>query len=128
MALFTTQRRVAFSDTDRAGVVHFARTLIYGEDAEHEWLEGVGFDLGGELAWPRVNVNCNYRHPMRFRDRVTISILSVELGASSLTYGFRIRGDEKTYAEGSVTVVRIFQGGGKAPFSEEERALLTATS
>ena len=125
MALYHTQRRVSFSDTDLAGIVHFSRSLTYVEDAEHAWLETLGHNLEGELAWPRVHVNCDYLKPLRFRDQVDVFIPSVEVGASSLSYCFELRVDGEIAAKGSMTLVRIFQGGGKAPFSQEERLAFT---
>ena len=39
---YRTQRRVEFSHTDMAGIVHFSRYFIYMESVEHEFLRHLG--------------------------------------------------------------------------------------
>jgi acyl-CoA thioesterase FadM len=66
------QRRVAFADTDAAGVVHFSRLLCYVEEAEHALLAELKIPLMGDDkdggGWPRVHIDCNYFAPLRPAD------------------------------------------------------------
>ena len=39
---FQTRRKIEFSDTDMAGIVHFSRFFIFMETAEHEFLRSLG--------------------------------------------------------------------------------------
>jgi len=42
----TVRRRIEWADTDMAGIVHFARFLVFMETAEHRFREALGFPLG----------------------------------------------------------------------------------
>lgn len=107
----TSRRRMEWSDTDQAGIVHFARFLVFMETAEHRFREALGFPLGADsangasLGWPRVAATCDYRSPLRFGDEVEITTRVVELGTSSLTFAFTFRLGERVVAEGRMTSV-----------------------
>ena len=54
---FHTKRKIEFSDTDLAGIVHFARFFVFMETAEHEFLNSLGTSVstkidGNEIGWP----------------------------------------------------------------------------
>ncbi|MBL8848408.1 MAG: acyl-CoA thioesterase, partial [Planctomycetaceae bacterium] len=42
MPHFVSQRRVQFSETDMAGIVHFANFFRWMEEAEHEYFRSLG--------------------------------------------------------------------------------------
>lgn len=116
MTEFTTSRRVEFADTDVVGICHFARFFVFMESAEHEMFESLGsgplVKVEGEfeaesrtIGWPRVSATCDYRRPVRFRDRLEIAIRVLNLGDSSLTCGYRFSHDGQTIAEGRMTTV-----------------------
>ncbi len=109
---FTCRRSVAFSDTDAAGVVHFARILTYVEDAEHDWLKSEGYDVGDTMMWPRVKVECEYSHPLRYADEVQISLQLEKRGTSSLSYHFQVG----QAAQGRMVIVRLDANGDTLPF------------
>ena len=46
VSTFITHRRVEFSDTDMAGIVHFANFYRYMEQAEHDFFRSLGFQSG----------------------------------------------------------------------------------
>lgn len=92
-APFTIERRVEFSETDAAGIVHFSNYFRYMEAVEHAFLRHLGTsvavpcDDGSTLSWPRVSASCDYRQPMRFEDVVELQLRISRLGKSSVTYG-----------------------------------------
>src|SRR5687768_11836938 len=111
-------RRVEFSDTDMAGIVHFANFFRYMETAEHGFYRSLGFSVilnqfDPPLGFPRVNASCDYKRPLRFEDEVEIHILVKEKRSRVLTYFFRFskmprHGERKTLvATGQVTVVCV---------------------
>ena len=68
---FVTTRRVEFSDTDAAGIMHFAAFFRLMEQAEHELLRSVGLsvhDVASQISWPRVSAKCDYQSAARFED------------------------------------------------------------
>jgi 4-hydroxybenzoyl-CoA thioesterase/acyl-CoA thioester hydrolase len=107
----TERRRIEWADTDMAGIVHFARFLVFMETAEHRFREALGFPLGQDstngasLGWPRVAVACDYRRPARFGDELEIRARVVEQGTTSLTFAFTFTRDGALVAEGRMTSV-----------------------
>jgi len=116
-ATFRTSRRVEFSDTDMAGIVHFARFFAFMESAEHELLRSLGLSVsmdweGERISFPRVATQCDFLSPARFEDVLTIDVTIVNLGRSSITYSFKFFKDEIAVAIGQMTSVccRIERG------------------
>lgn len=115
---FSHQRRVAFADTDAAGVVHFSRILCYVEEAEHAFLKQQGIPLLGNGGWPRVHVECDYSAPLRPEDSADISISPEEIGRSSIVWKFAVRCDGKLCASGRMKTVRVNSEGKPVPLDE----------
>ena len=106
----TIQRRVEFSDTDMAGIVHFSRLIVFMENAEHAFIEALGASVemehdGQRLGWPRVAVEAQFKSPARFRDVVDIHLRVLRKGRKALTYGFSILVGERLVGTGSITSV-----------------------
>ena len=101
------QRRVSFSDTDAAGVVHFSRILCYVEEAEHELLGSLGIPLLEHGGWPRVDVQCSYCAPIFPESDVEVLISPDQLGGSSIIWKFDVSSGGKLCASGTVKTVRV---------------------
>lgn len=106
------RRRVEFSDTDMAGIVHFSRLIVFMENAEHAFLEalGVGASVtmkwqGQEIGWPRVSVRCDFVSPARFHDTVDIYVVVLRKGRSSMTYGFEFSVQGRLVGRGRMSSV-----------------------
>jgi len=121
---FHARRRIEFSDTDMAGVVHFARFFIFMETAEHQMLTGLGVRPGSyrdasgrSFAWPRVTATCDYLAPARYGDELDIRVTVERLGRSSLTYGFDLSCGPVRVAQGRITAVccALEEGGVMTP-------------
>lgn len=114
---FVTSRRVEFSDTDAAGIMHFAAFFRLMEQAEHELLRSLGLsvvmhDAEGKLSWPRVKATCDYQAVARFEDMLEITVGVARLGERSVTYQHQIKRDGTLLANGQITAVccRIVEG------------------
>ena len=64
----TSTRKIEFSETDMAGLVHFSNFFKYMETAERDFFEAAGVDLihtkPGELVgWPRARAECKFSAP-----------------------------------------------------------------
>jgi len=119
-APFLTSRRVEFSDTDAAGIMHFTAFFRLMEQAEHELLRSVGLsvemhDSGGKLSWPRVSARCDYQAAARFEDVLEIEVRIKRLGNRSVTYAHRISRDRTQLAIGEITAVCCRIVPGKPP-------------
>ena len=113
---FKVIRRVEFSETDMAGIVHYSNFFRYMESAEHGFFRSLGFSVvmhqfETPMGWPRVRAECDYRAPLRFEDEVEIHMLVTEKKSKSLSYIFKIRklnGPEPIeVARGMLTVVCV---------------------
>jgi acyl-CoA thioester hydrolase len=109
-ASLRTTRQIEFSDTDMAGIVHFARFFCYMEAAEHELLRSLGLSVyldweGQQLTFPRVSAQCDFLNPARFEDVLTILASVENVGRSSVTYGFKFFHGEEAIALGQITTV-----------------------
>ena len=105
--VFRTRRRVEFSDTDTAGIVHFTRFFAYMESAEHEFLRSLGTSViaehdGKKIGWPRVSATCDYRAPAYFEDELDIRLEVIRKGNRSLTYGYTFTREDTMIAEGQI--------------------------
>jgi acyl-CoA thioester hydrolase len=118
---FKVTRRVEFSETDLAGIMHFSNFFRFMESAEHSFFRSLGFSVapggaGPEAGWPRVHAECHYHAPLRFEDLVEIHLLVTAKKSKALTYQFRFRKLEPApaveVARGSITVVCVIHKPG----------------
>lgn len=135
MNTFSITRRVEFGDTDMAGIMHFANYLRFMEAAETEFLRARGLsvawsDTSGErFGFPRVSVGCDYEHPAKFEDVLTISVTVVRVGNRSVSYRFDFFRDGLEIAKGRITTVfcrKTPDGIESQPIPEDFRAKLEA--
>ncbi len=116
---FKAQRRVEFSDTDMAGIMHYSNFFRFMETAEHGFFRSLGFTIAprhfetgqSKVGWPRVHASCDYHQPLCFEDLVEIHLLVLEKKSKAITYQFRFRklndGTGKEVARGKLTVVCV---------------------
>jgi len=107
---------VEFSDTDMAGIMHYANFFRFMETAEHGFYRSLGFSavmpgIDPHLGWPRVHAECDYKKPLRFEDLVEIHLLVAEKKRRSIRYIFRFRKlngeDSPEVARGGLTIVCV---------------------
>jgi YbgC/YbaW family acyl-CoA thioester hydrolase len=113
---FKAVRRVEFSETDMAGIVHYSNFFRYMETAEHGFFRSLGFSVVMDhfdppVGWPRVRAECDYLQPLRFEDEVEIHMLVSEKKPKSVSYVFRFRNLNANppveVARGGLTVVCV---------------------
>jgi YbgC/YbaW family acyl-CoA thioester hydrolase len=113
---FKAVRRVEFSETDMAGIVHYSNFFRYMETAEHAFFRSLGFSIvtrqvDPPVGWPRVHAECDYKLPLHFEDEVEIHMLVCEKKSKSLSYLFKFRklnGPQPVeVARGKLTVVCV---------------------
>jgi acyl-CoA thioester hydrolase len=116
---FKAVRRVEFSETDMAGIVHFSNFFRFMETAEHGFYRSLGFSVimdkfDPPLGFPRVHAACDYKKPLRFEDILEVHLLVREKRSRVLNYLFRFSklpangsGTPELVATGDVTVVCV---------------------
>jgi acyl-CoA thioester hydrolase len=120
---FKATRRVEFSDTDMAGIMHYSNFFRFMETAEHAFFRSLGFSVAMDKAdpsvgWPRVRAECDFKSPLRFEDEVEIHLLVSEKKSKSISYIFIFRKMNSPapieVARGALTVVCVSHSpGGK---------------
>jgi len=108
-------RDVEFSDTDMAGIMHFANFFKFMEAAEHAFFRSLGLSIHtddpNEVCWPRVHAGMDYSYPLRFEDYVEVRLLVREKREKSLVYSFvfrKISGEpQRDVARGSLAVACV---------------------
>jgi YbgC/YbaW family acyl-CoA thioester hydrolase len=112
------KRRVAFAETDLAGVMHFSNYYRYMEEVEHAFWRSSGScvilpDGDGELSWPRVATACEYFAPAKFEDELELQFKVKSVGERSMTYEVEFLRDSKRIALGRATAVCCATAPGK---------------
>lgn len=113
---FKIIRRVEFSETDMAGIMHYSNFFRFMETAEHAFFRSLGFSIASKqsrqpLGWPRVHASCDFKQPLHFEDEVEVLMLVTEKKSKSLSYEFRFRklnvNPVVEVARGKLTVVCV---------------------
>ena len=109
------RRRVEFSETDMAGIVHYSNFFRYMEAAEHAFFRSLGFSIVTQgthppVGWPRVHAHCDYHTPLRFEEEFEVHLLVLEKKSKALSYQFRfwkVGEAAREVARGKLTVVCV---------------------
>jgi len=113
---FKITRRVEFSETDMAGIVHYSNFFRYMEAAEHAFFRSLGFSVvtmqvDPPVGWPRVHASCDFKQPLTFEEEVEVHMLVTDKKPKSLSYEFRFRKLDSSpaaeIARGRLTVVCV---------------------
>ena len=115
---FTVRRRVEFSETDMAGIVHYSNFFRYMETVEHAFYRSLGFSVVHDqheppVGFPRVHASCDYSKPLRFEDELEIHLRVIEKKTKSLTHQIifrKVTGERRQeVARGRLIVVCVTQ-------------------
>ncbi|MBM3823208.1 MAG: acyl-CoA thioesterase [Verrucomicrobia bacterium] len=110
------RRRVEFSETDMAGIMHYSNYFKFMETAEHDFFRSFGFSIVTRqveppVGWPRVHAWCDFHAPLHFEDEVEVRLLVAKKRSKSIDYLFRfssLGGPEPVEtARGGLTVVCV---------------------
>jgi acyl-CoA thioester hydrolase len=99
-----TKRRVAFSETDAAGLVHFTYFFRYFEDAEHALWREAGLSIHSETSptgWPRIFASCEFSRPLRFEQEFDVDVRITEMTRRTIAYAGEITRDGERIARGT---------------------------
>lgn len=94
---FTQLRRVTFSETDLAGIMHFANFFRWMEETEHAFYRSLGLSVhplahgvpDTSTGWPRLKASAEYRLPLLFEEVVEVELLVAEVRTKAFRYAFR---------------------------------------
>ena len=88
---FSLLRRVQFSETDMAGIMHFSNFFKMMEEVEHAFFRSVGLSVSMQhddihIGWPRVSAACEFFGPVKFEDEVELKMRVTRVGEKSFSY------------------------------------------
>lgn len=129
MAAYTYKRRIAFHETDAAGIVYYGNYFHLAEEAETHALASLSEAAAAlsRYGYPRVHTEADYFAPLHFFDEVTVQATITRIGESSLHWEFAISGPAGPCAVvRSISARRHLSDGSAAPYSEAERRALEA--
>ena len=116
---YTHAVRVAYVDTDAAGVVHHSQYFRYLEQGRVELMRAVGvdyltFERTRGLALPVVEARLRYRAPARFDDRLALETWLTEGSRAKLVFASVLRraADDAVLHEASVTLACVTMPAG----------------
>ena len=131
---YKKQRRVEFSETDMAGIIHYSSYFQYMEEAEHELFRSLGLSIvledgGASYGFPRIATRCEFSRPLRFEDLVDVQLRISRIGRGSITYQYLFSLADEEVARGEVTVACVTRDAeGKMKSSELPKALSSQLS
>ena len=108
--------KVRFGDTDPAGIVYYPRFFHYYhvafEELFAERAEGASKMYSHviqerKIGLPAVRVECDYKHPLRFGDEITVELTADRIGTKSVTLRYRVRVGETLCGDGKVTAACV---------------------
>jgi acyl-CoA thioester hydrolase len=94
---FTQRRRVSFSETDLAGIMHFSNFFKWMEELEHAFYRSMGLSVhpmahglpDTSIGWPRMKASADYRLPLQFEEEAELELLVAEMRTKAIRYAFR---------------------------------------
>ncbi len=111
--------KVCFGDIDNAGIVYYPRFMHYFHLAMEEFFSSeMGIDYANVLhkrkvSLPTVHVEADFRRRLRYGDQINIEVTVVNLGRTSITWGYRgyrMEGEEEMVVEGKNITVCVHPG------------------
>ena len=125
--------RVRFEETDTAGVVYYAKFLVWFEVGRVSLLRDVGLTYtdwrNRGMSIPVVQAHADYKAPARFDDEILVRTKIAKLGEKSVTFENEVYKlpDMQLLCTGH-TVQAMTDGNGKAaPIPEDIREKLTSS-
>jgi 4-hydroxybenzoyl-CoA thioesterase len=107
--VFVYRTPVRFADVDHAGIVYYPRFFHYFHLAFEELFRvrmgpRAYVDLldRDRVGFPAVHAEADYKAPLRFGDAAVVALAVARLGATSITFRYRVRRDDVECAVGTV--------------------------
>lgn len=89
---FHTERAIRFADEDHAQIVYYPRFFHFFHEAFEDMFgaQGVPYRqcLDENVGWPAVHAEADYKRPVRFGDRLAITISVARVGDTSATFEY----------------------------------------
>lgn len=121
---------IRFGDTDPYGVVYFVSYFRYCHHGIEEFLRHVGLppheyfrNQEEGFGLPVVGAKCDFMRPVKYGDKLRLSVYVIELKEKAVTFGFRFYplGGDQLVAQGQATIVAIDKSWRSRPLPDRLR-------
>ena len=89
---------VQYYETDKMGITHHSNYIRWMEEARVDFLSQIGWEFAKLEAMgivsPVLTVNCDYKLPTRFSDKVTIKVTVKEFKGVKLFLNYEMKNEE----------------------------------
>ncbi len=111
---FSTELKVRFGHEDHAQLVYYPRFFDYFHQAFEDFFEAHGTSYRevltvDQVGWPAVRAEADFKAPLRFGDRLRVTLAVIKLGERSARFsyqGLRVS-DGTEVVVGATTVVCV---------------------
>lgn len=118
--------RVAWGETDAAGMFHFARALYWAEEAETAlWRRLGALQLLPNM--PRRRIEVDYLRPLEFDDAYETRLWLDSLGRTSIVWLFEVARGGEVCVSGRMVVVHVDADGLPVPLPPDQHDVLQRT-
>jgi acyl-CoA thioester hydrolase len=94
-----TELRVRYSETDRMGIVYHGAYVAWFEVGRTEFCRAAGFPyrrMEDDGVWILVTrVECVYRRPARYDDRIFVRARMTELGSRGIAFAYEVVNEQR---------------------------------
>lgn len=113
--IFSHAMAVRWREMDALGHVNNAQYLSYVEETRLQWFDALQADWQAQNSAPIVAaIHIDFRKPLLWPEKITVSLYATKKGTKSVTVGHRIVSTENTelvYAEGYTVMVWVNPNG-----------------
>jgi len=114
-AIFSHNMAVRWREMDALGHVNNAQYLSYVEETRLQWFDALQSDWQAQSVAPIVAaIHIDFRKPLHWPEKITVSLYATKKGTKSVTVGHRIVSTENAelvYAEGYTVMVWVDKNG-----------------
>jgi acyl-CoA thioester hydrolase len=113
--IFSHNMAVRWREMDALGHVNNAQYLSYVEETRLQWFDALQSDWQAQSVAPIVAaIHIDFRKPLLWPEKITVSLYATKKGTKSVTIGHRIVSTdnaELVYAEGYTVMVWVDKNG-----------------
>lgn len=119
---FSLARRVAWSETDQHGSVHFAHYVRFAEETEYAFLRSrnvprIRSEPRGVIGFPRLQASCEIRRPLRREEEFVVELVWAAHDGKQIAYRFQLRVGTELVAEVQFRVACCRFPGSSPPYA-----------
>ena len=84
--------KVNYYETDKMGITHHSNYIRFAEEARMNFLSEIGYPMtrleAEGIASPVVSVNCEYKHPTTYSDKIEIEVTLTQYTGVKLSLSY----------------------------------------